>query len=145
MIVFVDDEKWIISAYLDELESKSKANIKYKPLHFFFATDALKFLKVDPSQINAIVLDIGMDFGDGNLLTNEPGGIQFIRELRNSPKLVNIPVIILSVYDKQQIQKEDIINLDSNPILVYISRDQPDRDLIFWKSVNAAIDNKRFK
>ncbi len=139
MVVFIDDEKWIIEAYLDELQKKSETDLNYKPKHFFYPKKAFDFLMMKYQQIKVIIIDIGMDYGDGNIMNNEPGGIQFYKELIKTPNLNKIPVIILTIYPRSQISKVNEIELDNNPKVTYIHRDQSNRNELFWQKINEAI------
>jgi len=145
MVVIIDDEKTLISAYIEELESKVKIDPRFKPKHFFYATDALIFIKAEAPKVDVIVIDIGMDFGDNNLMPSEPGGIKLYHELRSSDILKKIPIIFLTIYDKQQVGLVKDIDLENDPLLVYIRRNQPDRNAMFWNSINKAIKVGRFK
>lgn len=134
MIVFVDDEKWLIQAYIDELEWKSKKNNCFKPNHFFYGKEALDFLQKTQDDVRLLVVDIGMDYGDNDLTNKEPGGIQFLKELKGNPKLKDIPAIILTVYKQSDV--EAIFPFESNSQFTFINRSNKDRDKILWSIVN---------
>ena len=144
MVVLIDDEKWIIGAYIDELEVKATRQYEYKPIHFYFPNQALKFILQNVEKINVIVLDIGLEYGDYNLMPSEPGGIQFYNKIKNDPLLKEIPVIILTVYELHQVAKTIYINPTNNHLLCYINRNQSDRDDIFWKNIDLTIKQKHF-
>jgi len=145
MIVFIDDERWTIQAYIDELELKSLEKYQYQPKHFYFPKDALDFAINNFKIINAFIVDIGMDYGvELDLMNHLPGGIEFIKNIKENPNLNKIPIIILTVYDKHQIEISRGIDLNSDNLIMYIDRNQTDRDKVLWDNIDSAIVNSCF-
>lgn len=142
MVVFIDDEKWIIQSYIDELEIKSEIDSNFQPMHFRFPKEAMEFIQENINLIKVVVIDIGMDYGDGELITREPGGVQLYENIRNNKSTNNIPIIILTVFEKSDLDNR--IPLDDNFLTTYINRNQPDRDESLWKNINNCIMNNHF-
>lgn len=119
MILFVDDEKWIMSSLLDNFEYKAKSDERYNVKHFFFSVDALKFLEENKKDIEIIVLDIGMDFGDDR---NEPifGGVKLLQKLVEFRKTNNLSIVIFSVVKKELVEEQFGMSLEG--ISEFISR-----------------------
>ena len=142
MIIFIDDERWIIDQYLENLSNIAKKNANYITRHFFFPVDALDYIKEKHNEINVIILDIGMDYGDGNILTKEPGGVQLFREIRNNPSLKKIPVIILTVFSYESIIK--YIDIKNDKLSLFINRGELECEKILMEGIGNAVNNNKF-
>lgn len=135
MIVFIDDEKWIIEAYIDELDSKG---IESK--HFFYPKDALAYIENEHRKIDALVIDIGMAYDSFELMKAEQGGIQFFKELKSHKLLKYIPIIILTVYNKAQVEKELDDSFENSQNVIFINRNDQDRDQALLKGIKKFIN-----
>jgi CheY-like chemotaxis protein len=144
MIVFIDDEKWLIECYIDELDNKSKSEPKYSPIHFYYPKDALIFIKENSVSIDLIIMDMAMDYGDGNLLSEDPGGIQFYKNIKMDPTLMNIPIIIMTVHGEHYVSSLLKTQNINDSLTIYIYRGQSDMSFFLWKSIDQAIKQKHF-
>lgn len=133
MIVFIDDEKWVIEGYIDRFNQKKIKNDKYDTRHFFYPKEALPFLKENANKIGLIIMDIALDYGDGNILNELDGGIQFLKEIAIDKQFKETPILIYSIRPKDRIEKDSGLNIDQLKNIEYLNRDCKDEE--FYKRV----------
>ncbi|MCD4745092.1 MAG: hypothetical protein K8R58_02210 [Bacteroidales bacterium] len=133
MIVFIDDEKWVIKGILDYFENRYKKinDSRLNPIHFFTAVDAEEYIDDNISDINLFIIDIGMDYGDGDLNKETSGGVQFINKLKDTIATKHIPIIILSIHNLNYFESDLEYPID-NKSLFYVNRnDDANNDLLY--------------
>lgn len=122
MIVFIDDEKWCIEGYIDNFNNKEKNNKRYELKHFFYPIEAWEFLRQNRDKIDLIILDIALDYGDGNILSEEDGGVQFLKEINSEANFNKIPILIYSVVPKEEIEFEAKLIIENEDSIYYLNR-----------------------
>ena len=133
MIVFIDDEKWLIEGFIDRFNHKKKHDPRYENKHFFFPLEAWPFLKENLENIDLIILDIALDYGDGNILNEFDGGIQFLNEFTADKNFDKIPILIYSIMSKDKIERDSGLTIDNEKFIDYLNRDSKDEE--FYKRV----------
>lgn len=141
MIVFIDDEKWLIEGYIDRFNNKKMADQKYENVHFYYPKEAWSFLKENCERIDLIILDIALDYGDDNILDEVDGGIQFLKEIKEEKNVNRIPILIYSIRPKEKIEREAILSIDDKNNIDYLNRDCKDEE--FYQRVEKLL-NKKF-
>ena len=123
MIVFIDDERWSISGYLDFIDSRTKHNPKYFCTHFFTPHDAFPFIEENIAKIDLIVLDLMLDYGDYEISYKKSGGLKFLSELRALNRFDDIPVLIYTV-----VSRLNIPEIDNYNNVYFLNRDSSDTE-----------------
>lgn len=141
MIVFIDDEKWIIQGMLDRFEDLSeRKNKSYLTKHFFYATKALEYITDNVSEVNLIITDIAMDYGDGDLNKEITGGVQFVNSIKSNPLLKHIPIIILSIHPQNNFSGDLDYPIDDKTIF-YVNRNEDANNNWLYPLVEKIISN----
>jgi CheY-like chemotaxis protein len=101
MILFLDDEKWWLESYLEELEETVQQVVFISQ-----ADEALKFFEQNKGQIKLLILDVMMPSGDD--LSDEPDnglrmGIHFYDKVRETDK--TLPVIIFTNVSDESVEE----------------------------------------
>jgi hypothetical protein len=143
MIVIIDDEKWIINPIIDFFNDKARRiNERYCIKHFYRAVEAISFINENVYRIDLIIVDVAMDYGDGDVNKEISGGAQLISELKACNLTKDIPIIIYSIH-KLDYFKDD---LQQNPIdeksIYYINRDEDANNNLLYPLVDKIIKNK---
>lgn len=133
MIVFIDDEKWVIEGYIDRFNQKKSKDNRYDSMHFFYPKVAWPFLRENLAKINLIIMDIALDYGDGNILNELDGGIQLLKEIAADVQFKEIPILIYSIRPKDKIERDSGLIIDQLKNIEYLNRDCKDEE--FYKRV----------
>ncbi|GEM_PF-2429708 len=132
MIVIVNDERWITEGIIDYLEDKSeKIDIRYTPEFFSTPIEALGFIMNNADEIDIIISDIMMDFGDGNINIETKGGAHFINRIRLEKELTNIPIIINTIFHISYFENELNHNIDNEFIFYTNTNNDPDSSKLY--------------
>lgn len=143
MIIFIDDEHWVIEGYIDRFNSKKKEDARYENKHFFYPKEAWPFIRRKFEEIELIILDIALDYGDGNILNEIDGGIQFLKEIRNERVFDKIPILIYSVIQKDKVQRDSGLKIGVDTNIGHLNRDCKDDD--FYKLVEILLRKKNLR
>lgn len=128
MIICIDDEKWGIEGYLDRFNQKKTKDRRYENAHFFKPKDAWPFLKENACKIDLIILDIALDYGDGNIMNELDGGIQFLKEIVKDAQFKETPILIYSIRSRDKIERESGLTIDREKNIEYLNRDCKDEE-----------------
>ncbi|MCD4745093.1 MAG: hypothetical protein K8R58_02215 [Bacteroidales bacterium] len=143
MIVFIDDEKWIIKGIIDYFENKCKLteDSRWNPKHFFSPVEVEKFISYNISDINLFIIDIGMEYGDGDLNKEISGGVHLVNILQTKPTTKHIPIIILSIHNLNYFES-DLIHPIDNKLLFYVNRNDDANNDLLYPLIDKIINNK---
>jgi CheY-like chemotaxis protein len=141
MILFIDDEKWAISGYFDYFEKKEKRDNRYEYKHFFYPTDAWKYIKENKENIDLIILDLMLFYGKlrHQRRTGKHGGLVFLEEFRDDPQYDNIPVLLYSIVSKLNIEPQGP-KIEEIKNVAYLPRSCSDRE--FYHKVKELLNKK---
>jgi len=140
MIIFIDDEKWGIEGYLDRFDQKKIKDSRYENKHYFKPKDAWPFLKANAGKIDLIILDIALDYGDGNILNELDGGIQFLKEIVNDGHYKETPILIYTIRPKDKIERDSGLIIDRGKNIEYLNRDSKDEE--FYQRVERILSKR---
>jgi CheY-like chemotaxis protein len=141
MIVFIDDERWVIEGYIDRFNVKKDNDKRYELKYFKYPKDAWQFLRENRENIDLIILDIALDYGDGNILNEVDGGIQFLNEIKKETEFNRIPILIYSVVPQDKIERDSGLYINDENNLDYLNRDCKDEE--FYNRVEDLL-NRQF-
>ena len=131
MILFIDDEKNTISGYLDYFSCLvHDGNSCYDSKHFFFPTKALEYLSKNYSNINLIVLDLMLFYGELEKTKSKSGGLRCLNSIRDRELYNQIPILLYTIVEKDEIG----IDLEEFENVYYLDRNC--RDEVFFDKVN---------
>ena len=143
MIIFIDDEKWTISAYFDHFNEKAdeEADERYKCKHFFYPTEAWKYIEEHKDEIGLIILDLMLFYGEIRRRRRPGlhGGLVFLEEIRDDPQYNNIPILIYTLVSDVAIESKGF-NLKEIKNVYYLPRDCSDKE--FYTKVNELLNKK---
>jgi len=134
----IDDEKAIISGIYDYFESKAAVNPKYEPVHYYFSVEALQYMQENINNIDLIIIDIAMEYGDGKYY-EEYGGIILLKklvEMQTNKKIIILSVVGLDVIEKQfggQLKEQ----------IQHINRKKNDYAEILYDTVKETLEGKK--
>ena len=97
-------------------------------------------MRENREKIDLIILDIALDYGDGNILNDLDGGIQFLKEIKEEEGFAKIPLLIHSIVSKDEIEEDSGINIDEEKYIDYLYRDCEDRE--FYERVEKMLKKK---
>jgi len=140
MIIFIDDEKWVIEGYIDRFDQMKRSDSRYKNKHFFYPKEAWPFLRDNAGTIDLIILDIALDYGDGNILNELDGGIQFLKEIIQDGQCKGIPILIYSIRPKDKIERDSGLTIEQYKNIDYLNRDCKDEE--FYQRVEHMLKKK---
>lgn len=146
MIVFVDDEKWAVSGYLDEFENKSDRDSRYDCKFFFYPSDAKVCISENAKKIKLIILDLMLLYAPDAKPTEKAedeklsGGEKFLKEIRKDPSYDNIPILLYTVKSEENINIKDFQKFKEDNKIYYLGRNCNDEE--FYSRVDELLNLK---